>query len=149
MEAVLFMGIQASGKSSFFRERMFETHVRLNMDMLRTRHRESILLRACIEGKARFVVDNTNPTREERRRYIEPARAAGYRVTGYYFQSSLEPALVRNARRAGKARIPDAGVRGTYGKLELPSLSEGFDELFYVSVAEGGGFDVQEWNDDV
>ena len=80
MEAVVFIGVQATGKSSFFRERLFDTHVRLNLDMLRTRHRESILLRACIEGKARFVVDNTNPSREDRRRYIEPAREAGYRV---------------------------------------------------------------------
>lgn len=149
MEAVLLIGIQATGKSSFFRERMFATHVRLNLDMLRTRHREAILLRACIDGKTRFVVDNTNPTREERRRYIEPARAAGYSVVGYYFQSSLEPALERNARREGKERVPDAGVRGAYGRLELPSRSEGFDELYYVSVGMDGEFEVQEWNDEV
>lgn len=149
MEAVLFIGVQASGKSSFFRERLFDTHVRLNLDMLRTRHREALMLRACIEAKAKFVVDNTNPTREERRRYIGPARAAGFRVVGYYFASSLEPALARNAVREGKARIPDAGVRGTYGRLELPALDEGFDALYYVSVMADRGFDVQEWSDEV
>lgn len=106
MEAVLFIGVQASGKSSFFRERLFDTHVRLNLDMLRTRHREALMLRACIEAKAKFVVDNTNPTREERRRYIEPARAAGFRVVGYYFASSLDPALVRNAVREGRRGSP-------------------------------------------
>ncbi len=145
----MFIGVQASGKSSFFREKFFDTHVRLNLDMLRTRHRESVLLRACIEGKARFVVDNTNPTRDDRRRYIDAARAAGYRIVGYYFQSSLPVALERNAGREGSERVPDIGVRNTYAKLELPARDEGFDELYYVSVAPGGGFDVQEWTDEV
>jgi predicted kinase len=29
MEAVLFIGIQASGKTTFYRERFFDTHVRI------------------------------------------------------------------------------------------------------------------------
>src|SRR4051794_23667880 len=73
MEAVLFVGLQASGKSTFYRERFFTTHLRINLDMLRTRHREKRLLEVCLETQLRFVVDNTNPTRADRRRYIEPA----------------------------------------------------------------------------
>lgn len=41
MEAVILCGIQASGKSAFYSERFFHTHVRINLDMLRTRRRES------------------------------------------------------------------------------------------------------------
>lgn len=66
MDAVIFIGIQATGKSSFYAERFLSTHLRLNMDMLKTRHRESILLKAYIESKSSFVVDNTNPTKEVR-----------------------------------------------------------------------------------
>lgn len=61
MEAILFIGIQASGKTTFYKERFFKTHIRVNLDMLKTRHRESLLLKACIEMKQPFVVDNTNP----------------------------------------------------------------------------------------
>ena len=50
MEAILFIGIQASGKSTFFAERFFKTHVRINLDMLRTRHREELLVKACLEA---------------------------------------------------------------------------------------------------
>ena len=57
MEAVILIGIQGSGKSTFYRERFFDTHVRISLDLLRTRHREALLLRACLEGKQRFVVD--------------------------------------------------------------------------------------------
>ncbi len=149
VEAVIFIGIQATGKSSFYAERFLNTHLRLNMDMLKTRHRESILLAAFIEGKVPFVSDNTNPTRDERQRYISPAKKAGFRVIGYYFSSSLSDAMRRNAEREGKSRVPDAGVRGTYSRLELPDGSEGFDELHYVKLDATGGFAVEEWKDEV
>lgn len=147
VELVLFIGIQATGKSTFYRERFVETHLRLNMDMLRTRHRESVLLRALIEAKQPLVVDNTNPTREDRARYIQPARATHFRVVGYYFQSKLDEALARNAERAGKKRIPDVGVRNTYNRLALPTRDEGFDELRYVRLTDGR-FSVEAWSEE-
>lgn len=149
MEAVVLCGIQASGKSTFCRERFFSTHIRLNMDMLKTRHREEILLRACIDGKQPFVVDNTNPSRAERERYIAPAKAAGFRVVGFYFESRVSDALVRNSSRPEVQRVPEVGIKGTSARLELPAPSEGFDALFYVRLAPGSGFDVQEWRDEV
>lgn len=30
MEAVLLIGVQATGKSSFYKERFFNTHIRIN-----------------------------------------------------------------------------------------------------------------------
>ncbi len=147
MEAVIFVGVQASGKTSLYRERFFETHLRINLDMLDTRHREGILPRACIEAKQPFVVDNTNPTAEERARYIGPARSAGFRVAGYYFRSGVREALARNNQRTGKARIPRKGIFGTYKRLQAPSMEEGFDELCCVYIDEAGSFVVEEWPD--
>lgn len=143
------MGVQGSGKSSFFKERFYNTHVRINLDMLKTRHRESLLVKACLEGKQQFVVDNTNAGAEERARYVKAAKDAGFRVIGYYFQSKLEDALKRNAEREGKTRIPDKGVRGTYARLQPPSYDEGFDELYYVRIDEENKFIVEEWKDEV
>jgi len=148
MQLVIFIGIQASGKSSFFKERFFDTHVRINMDMLNTRHREQVLFEACLRGKQPMVIDNTNPSIEDRRRYIEPARAAKFSVTGYYFQSVIDAALARNAAR-GEQAVPERGVRGTYSKLVLPSATEGFDQRFYVRLHPEGGFIVLPWNDEI
>lgn len=149
MFAVLFIGIQGVGKTTFYRERFFDTHLRLSMDMLRTRHREGILLRAMIAAKQPFVVDNTNPTKAERARYIEPARAAGFRVIGYYFRADVDACLRRNACRPDATRVPTAGLLGTYKRLELPELGEGFDELHYVRSNDEAGFTVSEWRNDV
>jgi predicted kinase len=149
MEAIIFIGIQATGKSTFFQQRFFATHVRINLDMLRTRNRERILLAACLEAKQPFVIDNTNLTRQGRAAYISQAKAAGFRVTGYYFNSALQAALERNRRRSGKSLIPEKGILGAYRKLELPNFDEGFDQLFYVEIAEDGQFIVKEWSDEV
>ena len=90
MEAVIFIGLQAAGKSSFYRQRLFRTHVRINMDMLRTKHRERLLLDACLAGKQPFVIDKVNAAATDRATYIHLAKAAGFHVVGYYFQSKLE-----------------------------------------------------------
>lgn len=149
MEAVILMGLQASGKSSFCKKWLFDTHIRINLDMLRTRHRERLLIGACIEAKQPWVVDNTNPTREDRLGYIQQARNAGFRVRGYYFASQIEQCKARNRGRSLERIVPLAGLLGTYGKLQLPNWSEGFDELYYVSIDEQGQFIVSEWVDEV
>ena len=148
MQLVLFIGIQATGKSTFYRERFLDTHIRLNLDMLKTRHRESVLFRACIEGKAKVVIDNTNPTKDDRSRYIEPASRARFQIVGYFFESTLQEALRRNAAREGDARIPDAGLRSASRRLEPPSFEEGFDELHSVRMDGRGGFEVKAWRED-
>lgn len=147
MEMVLFAGVQATGKSSFYAAEFFRTHVRVSLDMLRTRRREELLVQACLVGKQAFVVDNTNVTIAERARYIAPARAAGFRVIGYFFASRIAEAMARNAGREGDARVPDRGVRGTFARLEVPSLAEGFDTLRFVRI-EAGRFVVEPWREE-
>ena len=149
MEAVIFVGIQGSGKSSFYKERFFNTHVRINLDMLRTKHRQQVLLQACLEAKQPFVVDNTNITAQARAYFIIPAKAVGFRVMGYYFRSDVKAALLRNSQRIGIARVSDKALLGAYKQLKVPSRAEGFDALYYVRINEAGEFLVEEWADEV
>jgi predicted kinase len=149
MEAVIFIGIQGTGKSSFYQERFFHTHVRINSDMLRTKNRLRLLFNACLEAQQSFVLDNTNVTAEVRAELIASAKAAGFRVVGYYFRSDITSALARNSGRVDAARVPDRGVLGTYKKLELPQRAEGFDALYYVQIDPAGKFQVEEWADEV
>ncbi|HEV8428680.1 MAG TPA: AAA family ATPase [Pyrinomonadaceae bacterium] len=149
MEAVIFIGIQGTGKSSFYQERFFQTHIRISSDMLKTKHRLRLLFNACLDAKQSFVLDNTNVTKELRADFIAQSRAAGFRVVGYYFRSDIASALTRNSQRVNSARIPDVGVLGTYKKLEIPQPSEGFDALYYVRIEPEGKFQVEEWSNEV
>jgi predicted kinase len=144
VEAVIFIGVPGSGKSSFFKERLFHTHVRISLDLLKTRHREQRLLDFCLQTEQRFVIDNTNPTKLERSPYIEAAKAKRFKITGFYFQSKVEECLRRNSQRSDADRVPDVAILASAKKLERPSLYEGFDQLSYVRLNERG-FVVEEW----
>jgi predicted kinase len=134
MEAIIFIGIQASGKTTFYRDRFLHTHVRLSLDLLRTRHRQRVLMDACLATQQRFVIDNTSVLRNERAVYIAAAKAARFTVIGYYFAAELQAALSRNSGRAGKQLIPEKGVVAMHKRLQPPTLDEGFDQLYTVEV---------------
>ena len=130
------MGLQASGKSTFFRERFAETHQHVSKDLFpnnrnKNRMQEHLLRAALAEGRC-VVVDNTNPTLEDRRALIGLGGEYGARIVGYYFDASVRECIRRNKVREGKARVPDVAIYATAKKLVAPSIEEGFDELLRV-----------------
>jgi len=134
METVILVGIQATGKTTFYKQRFFETHIRVSLDMLKTRTRESLLLKACLVAKQPVVIDNTNLTKANRAPYIELAKSFGFRITGYYFPAVVKEVLARNKQRTGKAVIPAPGIFGSLKRLQPPTLDEGFDALYNVTI---------------
>jgi predicted kinase len=136
MEAVVLCGVQGSGKTTLYRDRFLDTHVHVSLDVLHSRSREAELVRECLESGRPFVVDNTNPTPADRRRYVEPARAAGFRVIGYLVGVDAAQAFAR-------ADIPPARVAATARALQPPAPEEGFDELWHATGAPGGGWRIE------
>jgi predicted kinase len=143
MEVLILIGIQGAGKSTFCQQRFFDTHIRINLDMLRTRRREACIVDACFASKQRFVVDNTNPTQYDRSRYIKPAKAAGFKVIGYYFEPDIEACDKRNQGRPSAQVVPSFVLKATCDKMQKPSLEEGFDKLYSVRVNSKGKFVVK------
>ena len=132
MQSVIFVGIQASGKSSFYKEKFADSHIRINLDMVKTRHREKSLINCCLSIGQAFVIDNTNYQKADRLRYIPAIKEKGFKIKLFYFSSNIKDCLKRNESR--EKPIPELGILGTYKKLELPSMSEEFDEMFYVKL---------------
>lgn len=146
MEAIIFVGLQASGKSTFYKNHYFNTHLRISNDLLKTRYREKKLLEICLETGMPFVVDNTNPTREVRARYIDALKGSKFRIRCVYFRIDLARSLAWNRGRSGAALIPDVGIFDTHKRIELPAMDEGFDELQYVEIIDDQ-FIVKAWNE--
>jgi len=143
-EVVILVGIQGAGKSTFYRKRFSGTHARINLDELKTRERELEFFAECLREQRSFVVDNTNMKVVDRARYIAAARAAGYRVVGYFLGASLKDAIRRNGLRAGEARVPVPAIAAALKRLEPMQMSEGFDQIFVVKSSDGGTFEVEE-----
>jgi predicted kinase len=138
MQAVIFIGIQGSGKTTFYAERFLKTHLRISLDMLKTRNKESRFIKLCLATGQKFVVDNTNPTVAERRKYIDPAKESRFSVVGYFFKTTVAAAIERSSRRTGKENVAVIGIRATNKKLQPPTLDEGFDLLYEVQITSTG-----------
>ncbi len=147
MQAIILIGIQGAGKTTFFREHFFETHVRISLDMLRTRDRERLLLEACLAAQQPFVIDNTNVLATERAVYIQAARARGFKVTGYFFKTELRAAIARNNKRTDKKPLPVPALARWFKRLQPPLAQEGFDELQLVTLDPQNRFKVEPWSD--
>ena len=127
MEAVIFCGLQAAGKTTLYRDRFAATHEHVSLDVLGSRAREASLIEACLEEGRPFVVDNTNPTVADRRRYIEAARRAGFKVIGYLVEGDGRSVHVGPGPAAATAR-----------RFVRPAPEEGFDELCHATPSSDG-----------
>jgi predicted kinase len=142
MQLILFVGIPGSGKSTFYKERFFNSHMRVSLDLLNTRNKEQRFLDLAFSLQQRLVIDNTNVLKEERRRYITQAKKNRYEVIGYHFESILPDCIRRNENRIGKDKIERVGVMAKFKQFLSPSLDEGFDMLYFVKI-EGDQFVVK------
>lgn len=143
---IIIIGIQGSGKSTFYHKYLSGSYVRVNLDTLKTRHQENLLISECIRNGKSFAVDNTNPTRADRQRYIPLAQYAGYKIVGYFMESKLQPCIERNNQRTGTARIPATAIAATSNKLQIPTYDEGFDELYFVK-NDGQTMTIEKWRE--
>ncbi len=141
----IIIGIQGSGKSTFYENYLAENYVRINLDTLVTREKEWELVKECFEKGYSMAIDNTNPTKYDRQRYIPLALINGYKIIGYYMDSKLEDCIKRNNQRTGKEKIPLEAIRRTANKLQLPSYDENFDELYKVK-NNGKEFLIEKWS---
>ena len=95
--------MQASGKSTFFRERFAATHEHVSKDLFpnnRDRNRrQARLIEAALSAGSPVVVDNTNPAPDDRRALVVLGREHGARIVCYYFESGVRQSIERNRRR--------------------------------------------------
>src|SRR5438105_8956399 len=75
-------------------------------------------------GRPATYIDATNLTPEERRPYIDIARARGCDIEAVFFDMPLAICLERNARR--HRVVPADALATMAGKLVPPSAQEGF-----------------------
>ncbi|MEE3312713.1 MAG: ATP-binding protein [Treponema sp.] len=140
MEMILLVGLPGSGKSTYYKEHFFNTHLRISNDLLRTKNRSARLLDFCFETKMSFVVDNTNTTKEVRNRFIQACDVTALKQNEpikkicYFFNCDSKICLERNEKRTGKDRVPKQAIFFKAREFEVPSLEEGFDELNIVDL---------------
>jgi len=132
-EAVIFVGLQGSGKTTYFNDHFATTHEHVSRDVQKTAEREAQVIRECLRLERSFVIDNTNITKAARAAYIRQAKAAGFRVVSYFFATPVRMAIGRNNHRKDKKAIPVPAILRSAKQLEPPAVEEGFDEIVTIS----------------
>ena len=138
MEMILFTGLPGCGKSTYYKEHFFNTHLRISNDLLKTKNRSARLFDFCFETKMSFVVDNTNTTKEVRSKIIQACDETAVKQKEpikkicYYFDCDSKICIERNENRTGKDRVPKQAIFSKAKEFEIPELAEGFDELYIV-----------------
>jgi predicted kinase len=113
-ELILFVGIQASGKSTYYATHFAATHVHVSKDLMKNVRdrdaRQQQMIESALAAGRSVVVDNTNPTPLARAPLIALGRKHGARVIAYFFETVVKDAAARNRRREGKERVPDVAL---------------------------------------
>jgi len=152
MELVIMIGLQASGKTTFARSRFGEAYCYVSKDLLknnsRPARRQRQLIEEALQQGLSVVVDNTNPTIEDRKELIDLGHLYNAEIIGYFFAVQVKQCLERNRAREGKARVPDVAIFATLKKLIHPSYAEGFTKLFYVYNKGDQNFEVSDWKEE-
>jgi predicted kinase len=152
MEVILFVGLQGSGKSTFYRTHFGSTHVLVSKDLFRNnrrpQRRQMQLIEDALKSNDSVVVDNTNVMVEDRAPIIALAKQYHANVIGYFFDGPIAECVERNRRRTGKARVPDAALYIALRRLRRPTLDEGFNELLRVTLSANGEYSVEEYREE-
>jgi predicted kinase len=138
-QAIIFVGLQGSGKTTYFRDHFAATHAHVSRDVQRTAERDAAVIEECLRAGRSFVVADTNATRAVRAPIIKQAKTAGFSVACYFFDTPVRTAIGRNNHRKDKKPIPVPAILRTAKHLERPSLDEGMDEIRTVAVEAGAG----------
>jgi len=143
-EAVILVGLQGAGKTTYFEKHFASTHAHVSRDVQRTADLESALVRDCLQSGRSFVVDNTNATRAVRAPYVKQAQGAGFQLRSFFFDTPVRTAIGRNNHRKDKKPIPVPAILRAAKTLQPPTLDEGFDEIQTITAgsdAKAGGLD--------
>ncbi len=147
-ELAVLVGLQASGKSTFYRSRLADRFELVSKDLFprgarRKQARQMRLVEGALAVGRSVAVDNNNPAPEEWRPLVDAGHAHGATVIAYWFPPDLAGSLRRNALRTGRERVPDVGIHATHGRLRRPAPGDGFDAVYGVRFDGRGGFEVR------
>lgn len=136
-EVVIMVGSPASGKSSFCRNFLVpKGYVTVSRDKLGSWQKCAKILENCIQKKQSVVIDNTNPDKESRQRFIEVAKRNGIDCRCFVMATSHKHAKHNNRFRemTDKNHVPVGDmVLNSYKKnFQEPEMAEGFEEIVKI-----------------
>jgi bifunctional polynucleotide phosphatase/kinase len=136
-ELVILVGCPGSGKSTFYKKYLSD-YTRINQDKLKTKQKCIKNCKVALSNNESIVIDNTNPTIEIRKEFINLAKELGYTITCYVMDVNKEFAkhmnYFRHKKSNGKKKlIPEIAYNVYFKKYDAPNTNEGINNIINVS----------------
>ncbi|CAB11157.2 DNA kinase/phosphatase Pnk1 [Schizosaccharomyces pombe] len=132
-EIVVLVGFPSSGKSTLAESQIVtQGYERVNQDILKTK---SKCIKAAIEALKKeksVVIDNTNPTIESRKMWIDIAQEFEIPIRCIHLQSSEELARHNNVFRYihhNQKQLPEIAFNSFKSRFQMPTVEEGFTNV--------------------
>lgn len=133
-EIIIMIGYPASGKSYIANiiNKKYNYEIIGNDSLSKKKYLEKI--NKCINDNKCFIIDNTNPTKDVRKIYIDIAKQNNYKIRAINMLSSYDLSMHRNYYRLllQDYLIPELVYRIYKKKFQQPELIDGFDECINV-----------------
>lgn len=133
-EMVILVGSPASGKSTFAKK--FSNYEIINRDTLKTKAKCIKYTKMYLLSGKSVVIDNTNPSKINRKEYIDIANKLNIPIRCYYMDIPYELIKHINEYRIniskGQKVIPTVALNVYKKNFEQPSLDEGFSEIINI-----------------
>ncbi|XP_065205524.1 uncharacterized protein F21D5.5-like [Planococcus citri] len=135
-EIIVMIGCPGSGKTFFSKTHLVSAgYIYVNRDTLKTWQKCVKLTEHSVGNDRSVVVDNTNPDKESRARYINVGKDFNVPVRAFWMNVSLDHVKHNNAFRkitdTSHEIIPNYSLN--HFSIEPPDLSEGFSEIVRVN----------------
>ena len=133
MEMIILVGIAGSGKTTWCIKHL-PHHVRISLDDIKNHDRkiEDKIIIKQLKKENNIVIDDTNLTRDIRKRHIVIARRYHTQINVIYFSIDIQRAYEQNCKREKK--IPHYVLDRQKKQLEMPVKEEGFEVIQFLKV---------------
>lgn len=126
-----------SGKTEFPAEEAFQYIAADEARNKEFRRYAETVFANLLRREVSIIVDNTNISPKRRQRYVDAARAYGYKLRAYVFNTPLEVCLERQKSRGPDTWVPESSVLQQYSLLDMGGLSKHFQSVTYIPNADG------------
>lgn len=109
-ELMILVGPIGSGKTTFAKTLENDASIRISQDEMGRKAYLKYFQEAITEGVPRVIVDRMNFNKEQRERFIKPAREAGYCVTIFEIDHNPGLCIDRVVQRKDHPTIPKGSL---------------------------------------
>jgi len=110
-ELILLVGPIGAGKTTFSKTLENDAYIRISQDEMGRKAYLTHFKHALKEGIPRIIIDRMNFNRDQRKRFIEPAREAGYCVTVFEFKTNRATCIERVIKRKGHPTVESDNIK--------------------------------------